>query len=631
MSGPDSLRRGGCPGALMPMETGDGWLVRLHPPGGRLSAEALQQLAQLAADHGNGLVDITSRANLQIRGVRPETHPPLVAALLAAGLVAPDEGEGPYRPVLTGPLAGRDGGDLLDVAALARDVEARVRSVTGLPAKTLVLIDGGGLSPGAGSADLRLVALSGDQLALVVGARAYRITIGEAAEAVAVLLGRLAIRHRADPAVRRLRDVGAGEIAALAASLGLPATVVPQARRAGKGVGLVAETGGMSAALAAAPFGRLAAASLVDLAALVRRHGAFDLRLTPWRGVVLTGLTDAAGVLAELAGLGFIIDAWDSRLAVDACPGAPACARGAVPAQADAARFAAALGPDRDPHMSVHVSGCAKGCARPGRADVTLVGRDGLYDVVLGGRTSDPPCLRLDAAAVARLLAQAGNPAETFRKASPMTPATRSDHIKDGAAIYARSFAIIRAEADLAPFEGVAERIVVRMIHACGMTDLAGDVVMSEDFATAAEAALARGAPILCDAKMVANGVTPARLPARNRVICTLDDPRVPGLARTLATTRSAAAMAFWREEMAGSLVVIGNAPTSLFHLLDMLDGGAPLPAAVIGVPVGFVGAAESKEALAADGRVPFLIVRGRRGGSAMAAAAVNALASAQE
>jgi precorrin-8X/cobalt-precorrin-8 methylmutase len=209
--------------------------------------------------------------------------------------------------------------------------------------------------------------------------------------------------------------------------------------------------------------------------------------------------------------------------------------------------------------------------------------------------------------------------------------ATRSDYLRDGAAIYARSFALIRAESDLTRFAGTAERVVVRMIHACGMTDLPADVDMSVDFASAAEAALAAGAPILCDAKMVANGITRARLPAANDVVCTLDDPRVPGLAEAMGTTRSAAAMELWRERLGGSLVVVGNAPTSLFRLLDMLDEGAPKPAAVIGIPVGFVGAAESKEALAKDGRVPFLVVHGRRGGSAMAAAAVNALASAKE
>ncbi|WP_245928171.1 precorrin-8X methylmutase [Bosea psychrotolerans] len=208
---------------------------------------------------------------------------------------------------------------------------------------------------------------------------------------------------------------------------------------------------------------------------------------------------------------------------------------------------------------------------------------------------------------------------------------TRYDYIQDGAAIYKRSFAIIRAEADLSRFSGSAARVVVRMIHACGMTDLPDDVEMSEDFTNAAEAALRAGAPILCDAKMVANGVTRARLPARNEVVCTLDDARTPGLAVELGTTRSAAAMELWRPQLAGALVVIGNAPTSLFRLLEMLDAGAPRPAAVIGIPVGFVGAAESKQALAGDGRVPFLVVHGRRGGSAMAAAAVNALAQEKE
>jgi precorrin-8X/cobalt-precorrin-8 methylmutase len=205
------------------------------------------------------------------------------------------------------------------------------------------------------------------------------------------------------------------------------------------------------------------------------------------------------------------------------------------------------------------------------------------------------------------------------------------DYIREGAEIYRRSFAIIRAEADLSRFSGTAERVVVRMIHACGMTDLPRDVDLSPEFADVAEAALKRGAPILCDAKMVANGITRARLPASNEVICTLDDPRVPALAAELGNTRSAAAMELWRERLEGALVVFGNAPTALFHLLEMLDAGAPKPAAVIGIPVGFIGAAESKEALARDGRVPYLVVHGRRGGSAMAAAAVNALANPVE
>lgn len=208
---------------------------------------------------------------------------------------------------------------------------------------------------------------------------------------------------------------------------------------------------------------------------------------------------------------------------------------------------------------------------------------------------------------------------------------TTQDYIRDGAAIYARSFSIIRAEADLAGLSAEEERVAVRIIHACGMVDIVRDLVMSPTFATSASAALKNGAPILCDSMMVADGVTRARLPAKNDVICTLRDPRVPQIAMDIGNTRTAAAMELWRPHLAGSLIVVGNAPTALFRLLEILDEGAPKPAAVIGMPVGFVGAAESKEALAADGRIPFAIIKGRKGGSAMAAAAVNALASEAE
>ncbi|HVZ03344.1 precorrin-8X methylmutase [Hyphomicrobium sp.] len=208
---------------------------------------------------------------------------------------------------------------------------------------------------------------------------------------------------------------------------------------------------------------------------------------------------------------------------------------------------------------------------------------------------------------------------------------TIQDYIRDGSAIYARSFEIIRAEADLAGFSPEEERVAVRIIHACGMVDIVRDLVISPAFAATAAAALKNGAAILCDSMMVADGVTRARLPASNQVICTLRDARVPEIASEIRNTRTAAAMELWRPHLAGSLVVVGNAPTALFRLLEMLDDGAPKPAAVIGMPVGFVGAAESKDALAADGRVPFAIVRGRKGGSAMAAAAVNALASEVE
>lgn len=206
-----------------------------------------------------------------------------------------------------------------------------------------------------------------------------------------------------------------------------------------------------------------------------------------------------------------------------------------------------------------------------------------------------------------------------------------STYIRDGAEIYRRSFATIRAEADLTRLPADVAYLAVRMIHACGQVDLVGDVGYSDGVATAGRAALAAGAPVLCDAMMVAEGVTRARLPRGNEVVCTLRDERVPALAAELGTTRSAAALELWRPRLRGAVVAIGNAPTALFHLLDMIDAGAPRPAAVLGIPVGFIGAAESKRALAARSDLEYLVVHGRRGGSAITAAAVNALASEQE
>jgi precorrin-8X/cobalt-precorrin-8 methylmutase len=202
------------------------------------------------------------------------------------------------------------------------------------------------------------------------------------------------------------------------------------------------------------------------------------------------------------------------------------------------------------------------------------------------------------------------------------------DYLRDGAAIYERSFAIIRAEADLSRFSTEEADIVVRMIHASGQVSVAELIDFAPGLVAQGRAALRSGAPILCDAEMVAHGITRARLPAKNDVICTLRDAHVSELAAKLGTTRSAAALELWRDRLAGSVVAIGNAPTALFRLLEMLEEGAGRPAAILGIPVGFVGAAESKEALAANtSGMPYLIVCGRMGGSAMAAAAVNALA----
>ena len=215
-------------------------------------------------------------------------------------------------------------------------------------------------------------------------------------------------------------------------------------------------------------------------------------------------------------------------------------------------------------------------------------------------------------------------------------PPRRYAYEGSGSAIYVDSFATIRSEADLAAVPADAEKVAVRMIHGTGQVDLAGDLVIHPGLVAAARGALESGAPILTDAHMVASGVTRARLPKDNEVLCLLRDPRVPDLARAWGTTRSAAAASLWGTRLEGAAVAVGDAPTALFHLLELLADGAPPPAAIVGVPVGFIGAAESKEALAGFAAetgidVPFVTVRGRRGGSAMAASALNALAQERE
>jgi precorrin-8X/cobalt-precorrin-8 methylmutase len=208
----------------------------------------------------------------------------------------------------------------------------------------------------------------------------------------------------------------------------------------------------------------------------------------------------------------------------------------------------------------------------------------------------------------------------------------RHEFETDGTAIYRQSFAIIRAEADLARFNPIEELAVVRMVHATGMVGLEAHVRFSEGMAEATRTALEAGAPILCDVRMVSEGITRSRLPADNAVLCTLNDPQVRDLAQRMGTTRSAAALELWRPHLAGAVVAIGNAPTALFHLLNMLqDPACPRPAAIIGCPVGFIGAAESKAALMAAPPVPAMVVQGRLGGSAITVAAVNALACRRE
>lgn len=412
MSAParETMRRGWCPGTLRPMLTGDGLLVRLHPPRNALTPDQLAYVAELASRHGNGQIEISGRGNLQLRGIREEAHQALVDDLLEAGLVDEADGDGPNRLVLTSPLAGRAADELLDAAALAQIVENAGRTVSGLPAKFSIVVDGGSaLALDGFAADLRLRAVAEDAIAFGLPGSLWfgPVTPGEAPQLVARLLGGfVAASRRSSEQVRRMRDLAPDERNALAASIGLAPMPPPTARPKATAIGVAAERGGTVAMLAGLPFGRTDAAGLRRLSKLARGAGIHEIRVSPWRGFAFCGLSaDAATSLqAPLRSEGLIVEADDPRLAVSACTGSPACARGEAPVLADAAALSDAIAPLLVDGLSLHVSGCAKSCAHPGRADLTLVGRDGRYDVIVDGGTSDTALAHLSLTELVRRL-----------------------------------------------------------------------------------------------------------------------------------------------------------------------------------------------------------------------------------
>ena len=422
---PEGARRGWCPSLARPMPTGDGLLARVHPPLGRLTPDQMRALAEGARTHGNGHIDVTARGNLQIRGVSEASAPRLACALAQAGLGDTRDDGGPQRLTLTAPLAGLDGSETIDVPALARAVEAVGLAVPGLPAKTLVAVDGGGaFGLGPVEADFFLFAEGRAQVAFGLAGADGPIRCGVLPELGAAGALGLALAAFAGTGRRRVRDLDAQQRALVAAAAGFhplaPSPLAPAPMPAGPGPAALPE--GRAAILVQAPFGRCTAERLERAAALAGPDGA---RLSPERGFAFLapGTADATAILqAALAEAGFIVSPDDPRRTVFACPGAPACRSGTTPVPDHAARLAAVLAPlgnpggatRSDPGPTVHVSGCAKGCAHPGRADLTLVARDGAYDVVLGGEPGDEPATRLAFEAALdriRKAAAAGRPA----------------------------------------------------------------------------------------------------------------------------------------------------------------------------------------------------------------------------
>lgn len=412
MSAParETMRRGWCPGTLRPMLTGDGLLVRLHPPGNTLTPDQLAYVAELASRHGNGQIEISGRGNLQLRGIREEAHPALVDDLLATRLVDEAEGDGPNRLVLTSPLAGSAADELLDAAALARAVEHAGRGVAGLPAKFSIVVDGGGaLALDGFAADLRIRATSADMVVfgLPEGFWFGSVALDETATLTARLLdGFTAASRRSSGQVRRMRDLSSDELTTLLTSSGLGPMPAPASRPKPASAGLVVERDNRIAVLAGLPLGRTNVVALRRLSELVRDADIGEIRVSPWRGFAFCDLSaEAAHSLQEaLRNEGLIVEADDPRLAVSACAGSPACSRGEAPTLADAAVLADAIAPLLANGASLHVSGCTKSCAHPGSADLTLVGRDGRYDVIVAGTADDDAIAHLSLTELVRRL-----------------------------------------------------------------------------------------------------------------------------------------------------------------------------------------------------------------------------------
>ncbi|GAA4126971.1 hypothetical protein GCM10022215_37110 [Nocardioides fonticola] len=498
-------RRDRCPGVDRPWPADDGLLVRLRVPGGVVRAEALRALLTVAERHGDGRLHLTSRANLQVRGLPDDgagrLDPQVRADLAATGLLPAPRHE-LVRNVLASPATGRAGGRL-DLRPVVEDLDRRLCEddlLAALPGRFLFVLDDGRGDLIDRECDLGLVALDAATVQLRVGTHwGAVVPVAEAAVRLVVLARAfLEARGTGPEAPWHIEELGFPLVVPSAPDPRLPAPSGPLPYGAG-------------------PAGRHHEVpqegwSRAELDTAV--GSAEEVVVTPWRGVLV--------------------------------------------------------------------------------------------------------------------------PRHHGEEGPPRRPARRFAYIEQGADIYLDSFATIRREADLSGVPDDAEKLAVRMIHGSGQVDLARDLVVHPRLVSAARAALEAGAPILCDATMVATGVTRSRLPRDNDVRCLLNDPRVPELARSWGTTRSAAAVSLWEPWLEGAVVAIGNAPTALFHLLEMLLDGAPRPAAIVGCPVGFIGAAESKEELELFAErhgidIPFVTVRGRRGGSAMTSSALNALAQEQE
>ncbi len=619
-----------CPGLFTPILAPDGILCRLRIPGGRLKGDQAIALANFCDRAQITQIQVTNRANLQLRNVPPHLDfTPLRIAGLTGDLPATDH----LRNIMVSPLSGSGTIDTRPLVPLLDRLLSTHPEFVHLSPKFSIGLDGGeALSIRGFANDLAFYAV-GDQFELQLGDQGFRLAVADTVSVVEALIWAYVERvDRSLPKPPRfavlVRQVGLTAFAKAIApwttpceGLANPPQAIPMP------VGVWQELGG--AVGINLPLGNIAVAQLRGLGSIARDMGDGLLLLTPWRNIMLSGLgtSNLLNLQTILNDLHLTIDPNSPWRTLIACSGSTGCAAGLTNTQADAAHIARGL---QNANLTIHLSGCDKFCAHRGESDVTLVGQaSGDYELRLEGES-----MGILPDAIDRLTTWRGSDKRDLRQwmqagLTQKSKVSRLDYIKDGEEIYRRSFAIIQSETD---FSKLAHpnltSIAIRLIHTCGMPDIIKHLDAHPDAVEGARHALNSGATILCDSKMVAEGITRARLPKDNPVVCTLADAQTPEIAKQIGNTRSAAALNLWGDRLENAIVAIGNAPTALFYLLEMLDAGAPKPAVILGFPVGFVGAVESKAALAADSRgVPYITLHGRQGGSAMAAAAVNALA----
>jgi precorrin isomerase/sulfite reductase beta subunit-like hemoprotein len=614
----DQMIKGWCPTTRKPMPSGDGLLMRLKPEHHRLTIEQVGVICDMADQLGSSLLSFTNRANLQIRGLSEPEYDQLITSFISHQIIPEDTPLDEELNLMVSPFYQR--GDL--TCQLAGELRARVGELPALPSKFGFAIDLGKVAVlRPYSADIRLERYDDDQLILLAdGAFSGVVCSAETAIDQLIALCHFYIATKRGMQRRMARFVKDGMLSDAWQIQPRPENSDEHAIFAPSDISYGDNQAGQLVGIA---LGRIEAGQLKSA---LLASGASAIRLTPSHLILLEGVT---GFHHEY----LITDKDDPWLKMKACAGAPYCASAFI----DTTQIASLLA--STPAELIHISGCAKGCAHTNRADISVIGQDDQINVIRGGYAWDDPILTPVPLDQPEQILDRLAPDKPEDTQPPAEDAEEDSEIpaiyhyeKDGAAIYTESFAIIRSEAALSGFTPEEEQVAVRMIHAAGMVELAPFIRFSPDFVSAARTALNDGAPIFCDARMVSEGITRARLPQENQIICTLHDDRTRPLALEMGNTRSAAALELWRPQLAGALVAIGNAPTALFHLLNMLkQPDCPRPAAIIGCPVGFVGAAESKQALAQEYPVPFCIVDGRLGGSAITVAAINAVASTKE